>query len=170
MEYSPCTRAQHEWGHGIGWNLVVLGRCRACSYWRFLCTASRGYLPTLTGQPNQTLLALALGDRLYKKIGFYSKAIFELLEKSILGGQLGFAAMYRRFLIAIDNYYGQYYKSLLAPVLGQLDYALVRWAKRKYRRLKVSHSKARAWIKGVAQRQPRLFAHWQITLQPTTGQ
>jgi len=68
------------------------------------------------------------------------------------------------------NYYGQYYKSLLTPVLGQLDYALVRWAKRKYRRLKVSHSKARAWIKGVAQRQPRLFAHWQITLQPTTGQ
>ena len=34
---------------------------------------------------NQYLLALILGNRLYKKIGFYSKAIFELLEKSILG-------------------------------------------------------------------------------------
>ena len=42
-------------------------------------------MPTVTGQPSQTLLALALGDRLYKKIGFYRKAIFELLEKSILG-------------------------------------------------------------------------------------
>jgi hypothetical protein len=42
-------------------------------------------LPSLTGQPNQYLLALALGDRLYKKIGFYRKAIFELLEKIILG-------------------------------------------------------------------------------------
>jgi RNA-directed DNA polymerase len=67
------------------------------------------------------------------------------------------------------NYYGQYYKSLLAPILGQLDYALIRWAKRKYRRLKVSHCKARTWVKGIAQRQPNLFVHWQITLQPTTG-
>ena len=67
------------------------------------------------------------------------------------------------------NYYGQYYKSLLAPILGQLDYALVRWAKRKYKRLKGSQEKARAWVKGVARRQPKLFAHWQITLQPTTG-
>lgn len=68
------------------------------------------------------------------------------------------------------NYYGRFYKSLLAPVLGQLDYALVRWAKRKYKRLKRSQSKARAWVKGVARRQPRLFVHWQITFQPTAGQ
>ena len=67
------------------------------------------------------------------------------------------------------NYYGQYYKLLLAPILGQLDYALVRWAKRKYKRLKGSQRHARAWVQGLAQRQPRLFAHWQITFQPTTG-
>jgi RNA-directed DNA polymerase len=67
------------------------------------------------------------------------------------------------------NYYGQYYKSMLSPILGQLDYALVRWAKRKYRRLKGSQEKARAWVKGVARRQPQLFVHWQITLQATTG-
>ncbi|MEI7720347.1 MAG: hypothetical protein WCI89_04050 [bacterium] len=23
MKYSPCTRAQHESGHGIGWDLQV---------------------------------------------------------------------------------------------------------------------------------------------------
>lgn len=68
------------------------------------------------------------------------------------------------------NYYGRFYKSLLAPILGQLDYALVRWAKRKYKRLKRSQYKARAWVKGVARRQPRLFVHWQITFQPTAGQ
>jgi len=66
------------------------------------------------------------------------------------------------------DYYGQYYKSLLAPILGQLDYALVRWVKRKYKRLKGSQRKARAWIKGLALRQPRLFVHWQITFQPLT--
>ena len=66
------------------------------------------------------------------------------------------------------NYYGQYYKSMLSPILEQLDYALVRWAKRKYRRLKGSQEKARAWVKGLARRQPQLFVHWQITLQATT--
>jgi len=38
-------------------------------------------------------------------------------------------------------YYGQYYKSMLSPILGQLDYALVRWVKRKYRRLKGARKK-----------------------------
>jgi RNA-directed DNA polymerase len=33
------------------------------------------------------------------------------------------------------NYYGKFYKSKLAPILGQFDYALVRWVKRKYKLL-----------------------------------
>jgi len=62
------------------------------------------------------------------------------------------------------NYYGRYYRSLLSPIFQQLDYALVRWAQRKYKRFKGSQSKARAWLKRVARRQPHLFAHWSITL------
>jgi hypothetical protein len=40
-------------------------------------------LPSLTGQPNQTLLALALGDRLYKKIGvtIQRKSLKIMLDK-----------------------------------------------------------------------------------------
>jgi len=60
------------------------------------------------------------------------------------------------------SYYGQFYRSKLAPVLGQLDYALVRWAKRKYKRLG-SLRRATAWLKRIVQQKPRLFAHWQIT-------
>ena len=62
------------------------------------------------------------------------------------------------------NYYGRYYRSLLSPIFQQLDYALVRWAQRKYKRFKGSQSKARTWLKRVARRQPHLFAHWSITL------
>jgi RNA-directed DNA polymerase len=61
------------------------------------------------------------------------------------------------------NYYGKFYKSKLAPIFGQFDYALVRWAKRKYKRLGNSASQATAWLKRVVARWPRLFAHWQIT-------
>jgi RNA-directed DNA polymerase len=60
------------------------------------------------------------------------------------------------------NYYGQFYRSKLSPVLGQLDYALARWARRKYKRLG-SLIRAQAWLKRVVQQKPQLFAHWQIT-------
>jgi RNA-directed DNA polymerase len=61
------------------------------------------------------------------------------------------------------NYYGQFYRSRLAPILGQFDYALQRWARRKYKRLKGSQTRGRAWIKRLALQNPGLFVHWQIT-------
>jgi hypothetical protein len=36
---------------------------------------------------------------------------------------------------------------------------LVRWAKRKYKRLR-TFKKVRTWWEGLTARQPRLFAHW----------
>ncbi|VVP43669.1 group II intron reverse transcriptase/maturase [Pseudomonas fluorescens] len=61
------------------------------------------------------------------------------------------------------NYYGQFYKSKLAPIFNKLDFALVRWAKRKYKRLGNSVSRASAWLKRVIAHWPKLFAHWSIT-------
>jgi RNA-directed DNA polymerase len=61
------------------------------------------------------------------------------------------------------NYYGKFYKSKLAPIFDQLDFALVRWAKRKYKRLGNSASRARAWLKRVVVQKPWLFAHWSVT-------
>jgi RNA-directed DNA polymerase len=67
------------------------------------------------------------------------------------------------------GYYGQFYRSRLASIFTQLDYALTRWARRKYKRLKCSQTKANAWIKRIARQNPRLFAHWQITFAGMTG-
>jgi len=61
------------------------------------------------------------------------------------------------------GYYGQFYKSKLASVLGQFDYALRRWARRKFKRLKASPTRASAWLRRVAQQKPDLFVHWAIT-------
>jgi len=60
------------------------------------------------------------------------------------------------------NYYGRYRRSSLHSVQEQLDYALVRWAKRKYKKLKPSLRKATAWLRRIKQKQPKLFTHWAL--------
>lgn len=66
------------------------------------------------------------------------------------------------------NYYGRYYKSALYPTLRELDRRLVRWAKRKYKRLRGHRRRAEHWLHRIAKRQPELFAHWRL-LHATAG-
>jgi RNA-directed DNA polymerase len=73
------------------------------------------------------------------------------------------AATFNPVLRGWIGYYGQFYKSKLASVLGQFDYALRRWARRKFKRLKAGPTRAGAWLRRVAQQKPDLFAHWAIT-------
>lgn len=60
------------------------------------------------------------------------------------------------------NYYGRYYKSELYPVFRQLDYGLVRWAERKYKRFRGKFRAPNQWLEAIAIREPRLFAHWDL--------
>lgn len=60
------------------------------------------------------------------------------------------------------HYYGSYCRSALYPVFGALDRALVKWAMRKYKRLRGRPTRAFAWLRRAARRQPQLFAHWQM--------
>ena len=64
------------------------------------------------------------------------------------------------FLRGWINYYGIYYRSVLAHVLARLDYIIARWAMRKYKSLKGRLWKAVRWVHGVAWRQTDLFIHW----------
>ena len=68
------------------------------------------------------------------------------------------------------NYYGHYYKSAMYPTLRAFNRVLVRWAMRKYKRLRGHQRRARYWLGQVARRDPRLFAHWRIGLLPSAGQ
>jgi RNA-directed DNA polymerase len=68
------------------------------------------------------------------------------------------------------NYYGRYYKSALSPLLYQLQNALVRWAMRKYKRLRGRWLKATHWLGRIARREPRLFSSWDFGFRPSTGQ
>jgi len=67
------------------------------------------------------------------------------------------------------NYYGRYYPSWLNRSLHQINRYLVRWALRKYKRLRGHIARAWRFLAGIAQREPNLFAHWRWGIRPTVG-
>jgi RNA-directed DNA polymerase len=60
------------------------------------------------------------------------------------------------------QYYGRFYRSKLYALCKRINTYLVRWARKKYRRLH-GFKKVNAWWKALGQGYPRLFAHWQYT-------
>jgi RNA-directed DNA polymerase len=67
------------------------------------------------------------------------------------------------------NYYGCFYRSKLISLLGRIDRYLVRWAMRKYKRLRGRPTRAWRFLETVARREPELFAHWQAGARPQAG-
>jgi RNA-directed DNA polymerase len=63
------------------------------------------------------------------------------------------------------NYYGQFHKSALRPILNQLNGSLQRWAMRKYKKLRRCKRRAFYWLGRIAKRMPYLFAHWRVARQ-----
>jgi RNA-directed DNA polymerase len=57
------------------------------------------------------------------------------------------------------QYYGRFYKSELYPLLCRINYYLVRWMRKKYRRLRPLKKAEMAWKRLVSQN-PVLFPHW----------
>jgi RNA-directed DNA polymerase len=57
------------------------------------------------------------------------------------------------------TYYGRFYRTAPNPLLERINSYLVRWAKRKYKRLRTL-KKVRRWWKDLTARRPDLFAHW----------
>jgi RNA-directed DNA polymerase len=60
------------------------------------------------------------------------------------------------------TYYGRFFRSELHPLLKRINAYLVRWARKKYRRL-VSFKRVKRWWHDLLRRCRGLFAHWQWT-------
>jgi RNA-directed DNA polymerase len=58
------------------------------------------------------------------------------------------------------NYYGRFYRSALYRLLVRINTYLVRWIRKKYKRLPGTR-KASQCLQRIALRHPRMFAHWQ---------
>ena len=60
------------------------------------------------------------------------------------------------------QYYGAFYRSALYPLMTRINAYLMRWVRKKYRRLQGRREFQRAWQR-VTQQYPRFFAHWAWT-------
>jgi RNA-directed DNA polymerase len=68
------------------------------------------------------------------------------------------------------NYYGKFYKTKLKEVMRTVNVNLANWAKRKYKRLRVSFQRAIEWLNSIYKRRPYLFAHWKLlNSKPAAG-
>ena len=64
------------------------------------------------------------------------------------------------------SYYGRFYKSVLKSHLRHINIYLVRWVMRKYKRFRRHQTRAKEWLRGVYNRNPTLFMHWRLGLNP----
>ncbi len=76
------------------------------------------------------------------------------------------ARMFNPIVQGWINYYGRFYRSMLYPILKRINDYLVRWAMQKYKQLHRRADRARAWLRTVAKRSSRLFAHWRLGIVP----
>jgi len=62
--------------------------------------------------------------------------------------------------------HGAFYRSELYSLARRIDQHLVRWAMQKFRRLRGRTGRAWAWLFGVREPHPKLFAHWHLLPPP----
>jgi RNA-directed DNA polymerase len=63
------------------------------------------------------------------------------------------------------NYYGRYNQSALKPVMRQMNFTLIKWCTRKYKRFRYSKAKACQYLIKTFEMRPYLFAHWKRGIQ-----
>jgi hypothetical protein len=57
------------------------------------------------------------------------------------------------------DYYGSFYRQEMRGLLLRINTYLVRWARRKFKRLR-SFKRARRWWRELQRREPNFFVHW----------
>src|SRR3974377_405817 len=65
------------------------------------------------------------------------------------------------------EYYGRYAPSALSPMLRYVNQTLVRWAMRKFKRLKAHKIRASRFLQKVGRERMSLFVHWRIGMTGT---
>jgi len=60
------------------------------------------------------------------------------------------------------GYYCRFRRSAFQNIRFHLDKVLVRWAMRKFKRMRRHKARAVSWLREYSQRMPELFPHWQV--------
>jgi group II intron reverse transcriptase/maturase len=106
-------------------------------YTRFLPAISRDAVKKISGEVRSW--------RLHRKVGHTFAGLAKVINPIVAGWM---------------RYYGRFRRSAMYPLLARINAYLVRWIRKKYRRLQGAHNANRK-LREIATRYPRLFAHWQ---------
>ena len=77
------------------------------------------------------------------------------------------AAMYNPTIRGWIAHYSHFYRMQLRPTLRRIDAHVIRWARRKYKRMVHQTKDGGDWFDRLRRKTPRLFAHW--ALCPSNG-
>jgi RNA-directed DNA polymerase len=72
------------------------------------------------------------------------------------------AEIYNPILRGWIQYYGEYNRSSLYPVLNHFNNTIKAWVMHKYKKFKGRPTQAGIFLEKLAQKNPSLFAHWRI--------
>jgi RNA-directed DNA polymerase len=110
-----------------------------------------GFLPAISAKATQAIVAEIRKWNIHRKS---DKSMYDL------------SRIYNPMIRGWINYYGRYYPSALRRTFVGLNSRLIRWARRKYKRLRSTTRQAAHWLRLLAQQESALFAHWQIGIVP----
>lgn len=85
-------------------------------------------------------------------------------EKSIVD----IANMFNKKIQGWINYYSHFYKTELYKVLRYINSCLIKWVRRKFKK-RNARRRAEYWLGEIAQKEPKLFAHWKFGIRPAVG-
>jgi RNA-directed DNA polymerase len=79
---------------------------------------------------------------------------------------LDISSIYNPKIRGWANYYGSFYKSGMYSIYHHVNRALIRWAMRKYKKLRAHKLRAHNWLASIARTEPELFVHWEMGIFP----
>jgi len=112
-----------------------------------------GFLPAMSDKAKKSIRKEVRRWKLQLKSSKNLKDIANMFNKKIQGW---------------INYYTHFYQSEMYNVLRYINYCLVKWVRRKYKK-RSTKRKAQYWLGEVALSNRNLFAHWKYGVLPTAG-
>lgn len=89
--------------------------------------------------------------RLHKYVGLKVEQMAEMINPSVRGWL---------------NYFMKFCPSMVSYTMACINRRLIKWAMCKFKHLRGRSQRATQWLKGLAQREPKLFAHWALGWKP----
>lgn len=104
-----------------------------------------GFTPALSRQAMKAMRQSLRQRRLFKHSGLSLERLAELLAPVVRGWMA---------------YYCRFRGSEFQPIADYIDGSIVRWAMRKFKRLRGHKQRALAWLRRIKRKSPGLFVHW----------